>query len=377
MFSLVQEELIRVKAGDIHSSVGGKNGCFQGHNVRESLNQLKVSLNRSLLLSNLDNNTGVPVNVGEDDIQQLRQQIDELDSSCEGIPKYISVGEDCVQFYSFEENYDADTTIGEENSVGDSISVISCRKSPIFDGPELSESPKFRNNQRKSVTFSSSYLGSRNNVSESSSFGNDLSGKSFKRGEHMQTSLQSGKAESLAESLQRGLQIIDYHQQNSALNKSSSSFSFGRLTLTPCPEIDKVEPFDQTIQQNISNDEVTSTFLCASCRTDLTDKVPKVYFNLISTNFFFKTIFFIDFISPFSLLKHLESVRAKDHMREKELESVCKEQAARIEQLNQLVLRLYLPELCLWLASSFTDNVHLFPGGEIERREKSELHFCV
>lgn len=72
----------------------------------------------------------------------------------------------------------------------------------------------------------------------------------------------------------------------------------------------------------------------------------------------------------------MENVRAKDQMRETELESVCKEQAARIEQLNQLVLRFCLPELCLWLVSTFTDIVHLSPGGEIERREKYEL-FCV
>lgn len=35
-------------------------------------------------------------------------------------------------------------------------------------------------------------------------------------------------------------------------------------------------------------------------------------------------------------------------MRE-ELENVCKEQASRIEQLNQLVMRFCLPELRLWL----------------------------
>lgn len=54
---------------------------------------------------------------------------------------------------------------------------------------------------------------------------------------------------------------------------------------------------------------------------------------------------------------------AKGNMREKELENVCKEQAARIEQLNQLVLRFCLPELCLWLVFTFTDNVGLSPGG--------------
>ncbi|XP_058788075.1 kinesin-like protein KIN-12F [Vicia villosa] len=309
----LKEELIRAKTDDVHSSVVSKiNGCFQGQNARESFNQLKVSLNRSLLLSNLDSNTDEAANVNEDDIRQLHQQFDELDSSCEWNAKDISVSEDGVQFYSFDEYYDEDTTIADENSVGDSISAISCSKSPILDEPPLSESPKFSNSKRKSVAISSSYLGSRNTVEESSAFGDDVLGKSLKHGEHKRASLQSSKADFLAESLQRGLQIIDYHQQNSTLNKSSSSFSFGRLTLTPCPEIDKVQPYDQTLQQKVSNDEVTSTFLCASCSTDLTDKVPN----------------------------NLENVMAKGNMREKELENVCKEQAARIEQLNQLVEKL-------------------------------------
>ncbi|CAL5202289.1 unnamed protein product [Lathyrus oleraceus] len=308
----LKDELIRAKDDNVHSSVVSKNnGCFQGQNARESLNLLRVSLNRSLLLSNLDSNTDEDVNVNEDDIRQLHQQIDELDSSCEWNTKDISVAEDGVQFYSFDEYYDADTIIGDENSVGDNISFS---KSSILDEPPLSESPKFSNTKRKSVAISSSYLGSRNTVEEISASGDDVLGKSLKQGEHKRGSLQSSEADFLAESLQRGLQIIDYHQQNSTLNKSSSSFSFDRLTLTPCPEIDKVQPYDQTIQQKVSNDEVTSTFLCASCSTDLTDKVP--------------------------IPKNLENVMAKGNMREKELENVCKEQAARIEQLNQLVDKL-------------------------------------
>jgi len=80
------------------------------------------------------------------------------------------------------------------------------------------------------VAISSSYLGSWNNVAETSTFSNKVLSKPFKQGDHVQSSLQSSKAESLAASLQKGLQIIDYHQQNSALNKSSTSFSFEHLT---------------------------------------------------------------------------------------------------------------------------------------------------
>lgn len=327
---MFQEELIRAK--EVHSSAGSKDRFFQGHNAKESLNQMRVGLNRSLLLSNIDSDTDEHVNVNEDDVRQLRQQIDELDSSCEGNLKDISVNEDCVQFHSVEENCDADTNSGDETEKDevfcgktlsnpsratkspfkDGISVNSCNQSPILAGPQLSESPKFSKTQRKSVAISSSYLGSWNNVAGSSTFSNNV--VPFKQGEHVQSSLQSSKAESLAASLQKGLQIIDSHQQNSALNKSSTSFSFEHLTLTPCVEIDKAESYDQTVQQRPSSDEVTATFLCASCQTNISshDSIAK------------------------------ENVMVKSIMKEKELENVCKEQAARIEQLNQLVLIFFL-----------------------------------
>lgn len=295
--------------------------------MRESLNQMRVSLNRSLLLSNIDSDTNEHVNVNEDDIRQLRQQIDELDNSSEGNPKDISVDEDCVQFYSDEENCDADTiTSGDEvknaevycgetlsnpsreteSSLRDSISVNSCNHSPTLIGPQLSESPKFSKTQRKSVAISSSYLGSWNNVAESSTFSNNVLSKPYKQGEHVQSSLQSSKAKSLAASLQKGLQIIDYHQQNSALSKSSTSFSFEHLTLTPCLDIDKAESCDQTMRQKPSSDEVTAAFLCASCQMkisnqdssevqagnpdEVTDKIPRVCSDLIFSNIFLNTV---------------------------------------------------------------------------------------
>ncbi|KAK7387142.1 hypothetical protein VNO78_27677 [Psophocarpus tetragonolobus] len=352
----LKEELIRAKA-DVHSSAGSKDGYFQGHNMRESLNQMRVSLNRSLLLCNIDSDTDEHVNVNEDDIRQLRQQIDELDSSSDGNTKDISVNEDCVQCYSVEENCDADTTSGDEiekdevycgkklsnpsretnSTFKDSISVKSCNQSPILAGPQLSESPKFSKTHRKSVAISSSYVGSWNNVAESSTVSNNLSGKPFKQGKHVQSSLQASKAESLAASLQKGLQIIDYHQQNSALNKSSTSFSFEHLSLTPCLDIDKVESYDHSTQLKPSSDEVIASFLCASCRTKISKQdSSEVQASLKSC---FET--FGKEVNPVGVTdkipKKLENVIAKSILKEKELENVCKEQAARIEQLNQLV----------------------------------------
>lgn len=338
MFCLVQEELIRAKA-DVRSSDGSRNGYFHVQNVRESLNNLRVSLNRSLLIPNIDDNdTDEEVNVNEEDVKELRQQIDEFYSSCEGNPIDISVSEDCVQYYSVEEGDESEkeeVCLGEEfiklchedsddntlyasvnntsrairSSFRDSISVSSSIRSPmLLEEPQLSESPKIRNLQRKSVAFSSSCLGSSNKLAEDNSSSNkDLLGKSFTKDELMRSSLRSsnvfpGPTESLAASLKRGLQIIDSHQRNSLLNKSSTSFSFGRLSCG--------DSSDQTIQQKkYSIDERTATLLCGYCRKiicdqdsnevpgsidtaesgnpdGLTDKAPKVCLDLISVTFF-------------------------------------------------------------------------------------------
>lgn len=307
---MVQEELIRAKT-DVRSSDGNKNGYLHVQNVRDSLNHLRVSLNRSLLLPNIDNDIDEEVNVSEEEIRQLREQIDEFYSSCEGNPIDISVSEDCVQYYSVEENCDADMSCGDEvekaeeclgesfsklcpkdsvasdgtlyasancssrtirSSFRDSISVSSSYQSPmLLEEPQLSESPKIRNIQKKSVAFSSSCLGSSNKLAEENSSSNqDLPAKSFTKDELVRSSLRSSKVfpgptESLAASLKRGLQIIDSHQRNSSLNKSSNSFSFGHLSSGDSSE--------QTMQQRkYSIDERTATLLCGYCRKIIFDQ---------------------------------------------------------------------------------------------------------
>lgn len=289
----MQEELVKEK-DNVHSSTGSRNGYFQG---RESLNQLRISLNRSLLLPHMDNDNEEEANVDEDEIRQLSQQINELYSSSEGGNiKDVPVSEDCVLICSAETSFDADMTSGEEiekeelnsentstsraikSTFRNNISVSSCCEPSIFDGPLLSESPKIRNTQRKSMSVSSSYLGSWNNAAESSNCKKGMLGQSLKHGEPTKSPLRSSKVlptpdESLAASLQKGLQIIDYHQRNSALNKSLASFSFEHLTLTPCPEIDMVDSSVKTTQERPSTGELPAvTFLCASCGKKVSDQ---------------------------------------------------------------------------------------------------------
>ncbi|KAI9186654.1 hypothetical protein LWI28_019602 [Acer negundo] len=363
----LKEELIRAKS-DACNSVRSRNGYLKGRNVRDSLNQLRVSLNRSLILPRIDNDLEEEVNVDEEDVKELRQQLDKLHNSDEESSRDPTDNRDPDYFSSAEESFDADLmseddincqevhafeeinleipqnelphkeniTSSDNLSVDDhntsrsinsafrnSISISSCRQSSILQDPPLSESPKI-GNIRKSMAISSSYLASQNNVTESSKSDDDALRQSLKQSENIRSSLQSSKifpgpAESLAVSLQRGLQIIDYHQRNSASSRSSVAFSFEHLTLKPCPEVDEANASVQT------SDGPSASSLCASCRQKIDNNSNEVQDSL-------KTLILTEQVARDAGSNSTELVT-----RVQELETVCEEQAAKIEQLNRLI----------------------------------------
>ena len=345
--SWLQEELIRAKS-DVYDSSGSNNGYFKGRNVRESLNQLRVSLNRSLILPHIDNDSEEELNIDEHDVRELHLQLDNLQSSCEDRSRDSSDGRDSFRSCSQEEEdcemdlmSEPDDSHPEESEIGEtnlempqkelphnniattannptgvpsrkmnsasrsslsidscrqspflqdptlsessrkmnsasrsSLSIDSCRQSPFLQDPTLSESPRIGNSPRKSMIFSSNSLASQNNASNSSKLNSEGLHQSLKQSnQNRSSSLRSSKVipgptESLAASLQRGLQIIDYHQQNSASSKSSVAFSFENLMLKPSPEVEKVGA--ASVQKfpdgKPSVDVPSASFLCASCR---------------------------------------------------------------------------------------------------------------
>ncbi|XP_017980721.1 PREDICTED: kinesin-like protein KIN12B [Theobroma cacao] len=373
----LKEELIRAKS-DVYSSVGSKSGYFIGRSARNSLNQLRVSLNRSLLLPHMDNNYEEELNIGEEDVKELRQQLDYLHSSGETNLRDPSEKRGSIQSSSVEECCETDllseddihcpeeTGIeeldGEEPqkelppkdilasaddlsittkplkavdpSIRNSLSISSCHRSSVLQEPTLSESPKIGNNLRKSMAVPSALLASQNNVSESSESEQCIR-ESLKHNEHIRSSLRSSKifpgpTESLAASLQRGLEIIDYHQSSSASNRSSVAFSFEHLMLKPCPEADKANASVQTLPEP-SSDGSSTPLLCSSCQQKF-DNNPNGVQDSLKT-----WIVAVDNQQTDGDTTAEANDLAKATEREKELESVCKEQAAKIEQLNNLV----------------------------------------
>lgn len=268
----MQDELIKAKS----TSASSRNGYFEGKNVRDSLNQLRVSLYRSFL-PRIEDDSDEEVYVDEEDVRELGQQLEKLHSSSE---EKIGDGMDLMSedddFHSSEEkeieefeevNMEDELPpktsfkLTDNNTNSDAIdpasrsgiSISLCSRSPVLQDPTLTESPKIGNTQRKSVTFASSC-----SVSKIKS---DVVRESL---ENIQSSLGSsrnftGPTESLAASLQRGLKLIDYHQQNSSLNKSTVSFSFEHLAL-------KASSAQTLPETRPSIDEPSVSFICASCK---------------------------------------------------------------------------------------------------------------
>lgn len=274
-----------------------------------------MSLNRSLILPRIDCEREDDINVDENDVRELCVELDKL-QTCENKPKdssqkgnfiHSSSIEECCQtdfsedFTNCPEEFESeeinsrqsryelapeDSIASAENFIScshdnlssadralrTSISISPCHHSPNLEDPTLTESPKIRKSLRRSIAISSSLLASQKNMVESEKFLPDVPGKSLRQSQHLRSSLQSSKlfpgpTESLAASLHRGLEIIDYHERNSAANKSPTAFSFEHLTLKPSPEVDRTNASAQTSpEESQSLDGTYGSFLCASCQ---------------------------------------------------------------------------------------------------------------
>ncbi|KAL6538470.1 hypothetical protein OROGR_012458 [Orobanche gracilis] len=294
----LKEELMRAKSSTSNNSLNSSShGYFQGGNVRVSLNQLRLSLNRSLILPCVENNSNENVTVNEDDVEELKLQIhnnmkEDSVYSAEGCETELT----CEHYMSCGEDSENEEEI--KSSV-ESISVDPTSSAVLLE-PVLSESPKIKNSQRKSLMFPPNH--------------EEVVGQSSQHQvDNVKSSLRSsrifaGPTESLAASLHKGLQVIDYHQRNSAPAKSSVSFSFEHLALKPCLKADKaVDASVQTSHEGQSFDHPSAdTFVCIRCRGKESNGAEK--------------------------MKDMEEVSTLVNEREN---SICKDQAAQIEHLNR------------------------------------------
>ncbi|XP_057795258.1 kinesin-like protein KIN-12F [Salvia miltiorrhiza] len=336
----LKEELMRAKSST-SESFESNSGYFRGGNVRQSLNLLRQSLNRSLILPCIEKDSEENLCINEEDVKELRLHIDKLRSSENGGSDLLYSAEGCEteltceHYLSCSEESETEEINSSENQTEvpcpnsselvddpidlpplmNSLSISGSHQSTLLQDPVLSESPKIRNSQRKSLIFTSNHL---ENVEQNL----DVLRQS-QQPDNMGSSLRSsrifaGPTESLAASLHRGLQIIDYHQRNSAPATSSVSFSFEHLA-----NVSAV----QTSPERHPTDQSFATFVCIKCqgRSECNETRDSLKKSLVRVD---------ESASSYGLAAYLAKDLEKE-LADKDLSAICKDQAAQIELLNK------------------------------------------
>jgi kinesin family member 15 len=209
------------------------------------LNLLRVSLNRSLILPQIDLESDDEMQADEEDVSELCAQINNLHSSSDNatLKDVLESGDDepVDELSDMEEN-DATPRLTMDLCQQDS----SPREEPE---PTMCSSPKIQLKLRKSI-FSS--------LGHSVSKGEGVS---------VRTSLQSTKlsaTESLAASLHHGLHVIEEQENNDSSTNPRRSFvdlSFDHLALKNQHSPQKVVGLSQS-----QGGDGAATVLCSSCK---------------------------------------------------------------------------------------------------------------
>ncbi|XP_058103124.1 kinesin-like protein KIN-12B [Magnolia sinica] len=230
-----------------------------------------------------------------------------------------------------------------------SLSIVPCESSPVLRSPPLSVSPRVDHNSRKSLRTSSTLTASGRDAAKDINSSTLTAGTKPSLAQSLRNSSSNAlssrpimnslmSTENLAASLHRGIQIIDSHQQSSALRLSSLRFSFKPVDLKLFLPVEKVDVGVQTLLEEPEMLENTTEFLCSYCKT----RTPQLECNKEANNTTELPLVPVEESqvtekSKKQVPKAVEKVLAGAIRREMALEEYCSRQAAEITQLNRLV----------------------------------------
>ncbi|KAI3996701.1 hypothetical protein MKX01_041001 [Papaver californicum] len=247
------------------------------------------------------------------------------------------------------ENHSADASVSKTSAfcspspaLPSDLSIVSCEATPVLHSPPLSVTPRVNESSRKSLKTLSMLSASQKDLAEEKNLGlEDLPRKPAKcKSSSVQTSTNGfTQTEHLAESLHRGLQIIDSHRQSTAFGRSSFRFSYKPAELKPLLlTVDKVDVGVQTVSlESEVPVEDASDFLCSNCK----NRTPLPEFKEETENSNMQLVP-IEVSQSGEKTKKLvpkavEKVLAGAIRREMALEEFCAKQTAEISQLDRLV----------------------------------------
>ncbi|XP_058201783.1 kinesin-like protein KIN-12B isoform X2 [Rhododendron vialii] len=319
----LKEEMQRMKENGNQTD---PNGAYStGWNARRSLNLLKFSLNRPMMLPCVDEDGDEEMEIVEESDQTDVQSVAGREASGEatvGEPQtnrsesapfenkgfrdtdVIMEEETCEQCDNDQcLKSSVDILLNEESpsdqvretpthqfseSSGEAsvhippadLSLIPSEISPILKSPTPSVSPRVNNNSRKSLRTSSILAHIEKGLRDDDELGSDTIRLSFAKAsknsclnsQSTQTSRSCfAPTEHLAASLHRGLEILTSNRQSSALRRSSFRFSY-RSDSMPTLPIEKVDVGIQTCPQNESQEKESLAFLCSKCKSGNTQQ---------------------------------------------------------------------------------------------------------
>ncbi|XP_057430385.1 kinesin-like protein KIN-12B isoform X2 [Lotus japonicus] len=374
----LRDELHRIKANGYNplDSTGGHSAAW----IRRSLNLLQSSLKRPSPLSRVDDDGDEEMEIDEEGIedydgvscnanmlnnrnmvaendngmntddQDLAQSKEKhtpgfFDSKClnEESPGGVvqssfssAVGEsDIGDFAGFSApNASTDSPSATVSCVSPAgLNIDKDALSPVLKSPTPSVSPRI-STSRKSLRTSSGLSPSDDIHAESDlgiSTGNQRSSSNALSSQTAPNFLT--KTENLAASIRHGLEIIDSHNRNPALRRSSYRFSLRPRESKLILPVDKVDVGVQTFLDDNRVEEDSALFTCSSCQT-------RAQLDVIDNN---SNLQLVPFDCPESadkpmkqVLKEIEKVLAGSIRREMELEEFCAKQTSEIMQLNRL-----------------------------------------
>lgn len=227
------------------------------------------------------------------------------------------------------------------------FNIKPCQLSPTIERPTLSVSPQIKDNRSLNKLMRKSTPGQEGSSKQGSELLSISFGQPLQNISRIQSSNQSDKTltsptDSLAASLHRGLQIIDHHQQNSSLRKSSVRFSFKTLDLKALQAVDKVDVGIQTSpEKNSAAKSPIAEFCCACSKLDTTQQHSVENKKETQDKSDWQLIPIEEPKTPNGTKHHLsravEKVLAGAIRREMAMEETCNKQASEIEQLNRLI----------------------------------------
>ncbi|KAL4192544.1 hypothetical protein AMTRI_Chr06g172520 [Amborella trichopoda] len=220
------------------------------------------------------------------------------------------------------------------NSTMSNLSIVPSPVSPILQSPTPSLSPRVVSESRKSLRRSANL----SPLNESPSVAQPVSSTPANGpSTQMSKNFVMAPTEALAASLQRGLQVIDNHQQTSGLRRSMFRFSVKALDLKPFQAADKVDAGVQTLPDEPVGSQDFSVLLCSSCKCRTALTLNEVRDDNTEMQLVPVDGSQITEASKNQVPKAVEKVLAGAIRREMALEEFCGKQAAEIQQLNRLV----------------------------------------